>query len=346
MNKRLFKTALFVIFCAAFSLALTACGSGSADNQTDETDSAGTISVVDSRGETIELDHPAQKIVCLLNSGLNDLLMLGCGDRVIGIDEWTYTNEVTYNVLSKLDKRIADKEIPAVDANMEEIISLQPDVVIIWAQDDEKIKTLESNNIPVIGIQVNSFDEVYDKMRIIAAVVGEEKRGEALISWCQSSLSSIAEKTAELSDDQKKTGIFVWGASQLDLAGNTSTGHSMLELCNVTDCASEVNEEHFVAKMEDVIQWNPDTILMWNIADIDPQNYFDDSRWSDVTAIQNRDIYEIPDDKTFYCDMWTVKYVYAAQYFAKCVYPDLFADLDMDTFQNDMMTTLYGKTAE
>lgn len=45
----------------------------------------------------------------------------------------------------------------------------------------------------------------------------------------------------------------------------------MLALCGVTDCAKDVAEEHFVANMEDVAQGNPDTILMWNIADFDPQ---------------------------------------------------------------------------
>lgn len=41
----------------------------------------------------------------------------------------------------------------------------------------------------------------------------------------------------------------------------------MLDLCGVTDSAADIAEEHFVAKIEDVIQWNPDAILMWNITD-------------------------------------------------------------------------------
>lgn len=357
--KRRFGVILSVFLLLSLCVGLVGCGNAGAGSGSEAAGEAavtegsaaqeaesGKITIVDSRGVTVELDEPADEIVCLLNSGLNDLLMLGCGDSVIGIDEWTYTNEVTYNVISKLDDRIAAKEIPAVDSNIEQIISMNPDVVIIWAQDDEKIAALEENGIPVIGIQVNSFDEVYDKMRIIAKAVGKEERGEELIQWSEDSLASISDKVNTLEDDQKKSGIFVWGASKLDLAGKTSTGHSMLELCGVKDCAEGIEEEHFVAKLEDVIQWNPDAILMWNIADIDPQDYLDDSQWSDVTAIQNEDVYEIPDDKTFYCDMWTVKYVYGAQYFAKCAYPELFEDLDMDTFQNDMMMTLYGKTAE
>ena len=147
------RKALSVLLAAALFLSLSAglagCQKGqvaaSASPDASAAASADTkISVTDSRGKTVEFDNPAEKIVCLLNSGLNDLEMLGEADKVVGLDAWTYTNAVTYNVLSKLDSRIASKEIPAVDDNMEKIISLAPDVVIIWAQDNDKIATLES----------------------------------------------------------------------------------------------------------------------------------------------------------------------------------------------------------
>lgn len=349
--KRHASILLVVIMLSTLFLGLVGCQKGevaenAGSNQQSNPSEGAKISVTDMRGKTIELDKPAEKIVCLLNSGLNDLYMLGAADKVVGIDEWTYTNEKTWNILSKIDSRIAKKEIPAVDSSMEKIISLNPDVVIIWANDTEKIDALEGNGIKVVGIQVNNFEEVYTKLNIIAELVGKEDRAEEITKYTKDTLKSISDKTSALADTDKKTGIFVWGATKLDLAGNKSTGHSILELCGVKDSASDITEEHFVAKMEDVIQWNPDAVLMWNITDLDPQDYFDDSQWSGVTAIKNKDVYEIPDDMTFYCDMWTVKYIYAAQYFAKCVYPHIFTDVDMDSFRNNMMTELYGKTID
>ena len=333
MKKRIsLLTVVLILFgCLAFTLPAAA-------------DDEPGISVVDSRGVTVELDEPAEKIVCLLNSGLNDLFMLGAGDTVVGIDEWTYTNEITYNKLSQIDERIANKEIPAVDSNIEKIVELDPDVVIIWALDDEKIDALEANGIKVVGIQVNNFDEVYTKLHTIAALVGKEDRADEIEAYAKGVLETISAETEAL--DNKKSGIFVWGASMLDLAGKTSTGHSMLELAGLTDCAGEIDEEHFVAKLEDVIQWDPEAILMWNCADIDPESYYDDDQWTTVKAVQDQNVFEIPDDMTFYCDMWTVKYVYAAEYFAKNVYPDLFEDVDMSAFCDDMMMKLYGKTTE
>lgn len=308
----------------------------------DESTESGAVSVVDSRGVTVELDKPAEKIVCLLNSGLNDLEMLGAADRVVGIDEWTYTNEITYQYLAQIDERIANKEIPAVDGNMEAILGLEPDLVIIWKDDTEKIDVLEQNGIPVCGIQVNNFDEVYTKLHMIATLVGKDERADEIEAYAKGVLEEIAEKTAGVED--KKTGIFVWGATMLDLAGATSTGHSMLEYCGVQDCAAGVEEEHFVAKIEDVLGWDPQAILMWNCADIDPQNYLEDSQWADVAAVKDGLVFEIADDETYFCDMWTVKYIYGIEYFALSVYPELFEDADMDSFRDSMMQELYGTT--
>lgn len=333
------KIAFILALLMVISFSLTACQSGDLD---EETEGAQTKTIVDSRGKSVEIEYPADNVVCLLNSGLNDLYMLGAAEVVTGIDQWTYDNEITYNLLKQVDERIANKTLPAVDNNVEKIISMKPDAVVIWAGNEEQIKALEDQGVKVIGIQVNNFDEVYTKMEIMGQIVGKEDRAQEIIDYTKAQLADIDDKTDTLTEDQKKSGIFVWGASKLDLAGSTSTGNSLLELCGVSNKAGEIDEEHFVAKMKDVISWNPDTIVMWNVADLDPRDYFDDSQWADITAVQDKSVYEIPDELTFYCDLWTVKYAYALKYMAKNIYPDLFKDMDLETEKSDMVKTLYN----
>ena len=81
MNKT--RKALSVLLAAALFLSLSAglagCQKGQVAASASPNASADTkISVTDSRGKTVELDKPAEKIVCLLNSGLNDLEMISC----------------------------------------------------------------------------------------------------------------------------------------------------------------------------------------------------------------------------------------------------------------------------
>ena len=145
MNKKILSV-VSVLGIAIGTMSIVGCGTAKKEPETtraaESKEIKSKIEVTDSRGKKVSLDKPAEKIVCLLNSGLNDLEMLGAANRVIGIDACTYSNEVTYKELSKIDSRIAEKKLPAVDDNMEKIVGMNPDLVIIWAQDTEHIKTL------------------------------------------------------------------------------------------------------------------------------------------------------------------------------------------------------------
>lgn len=302
-------------------------------------ESGKTIKVVDSRGVEVEVKYPSEKIVCLLNSGLNDLYMLGAKDQVIAIDKWTYDTPEVYNYTAQIDERVKDKSLPAIDKNMEQIVGMKPDVVIIWAGQTEDIKYLEDRGIKVVGIQVNNFDDVYKKLEILGKISGKEDRAREIQDYIKKDLKSVEDKTKNIEDDKKLSSIFVWGPTLLDLAGKNSTGNSMLELSGTNNVAGSVEKEHFVAKIEEVIKWNPDTILIWNSPDIDPENYTSDEQWKNVNAVKNKRVYELPDP--FYCDLWTVKYVYSVKFAAKQNYPDEFKDIDLEKEGKEMLKFLY-----
>ncbi len=333
------KLIIWILVCACAAL-LFACKPAQVQ-QTQEAQNAGQITVTDARGKEITFDGPVDNVVCLINSALNDLYMLGAADVVTGIDLWTYNNTQTYEVLSQIDERIANKELPAVDGNVEAIVALKPDVVLIWALAEDQIKALEEQGIKVVGIQVNTFDDVYTKLHTVAKLVGKEQRAQEIETYAKGQLKSIADKTAELKE--KKTGIFVWGPSLLDLAGNPSTGQDLLALSGIDNAARDVAQEHFVANMEQVLQWNPQSIIMWNNNDADPQDYLGAQEWQTVRAVQDGNVFEVTDDMTFFCDLWTVKYFFAVEAIAKSVYPELFNDLDLAQVRTDMMMALYGK---
>lgn len=331
---------IVVLFLVMTSLIFSGCSKPNIE--TSEHDKAQkTVKVVDSRGKEVEINYPAERIVCLLNSGLNDIYMLGAKDKVVGIDKWTYDTEVVYNITSQVDDRLIDKSLPAVDNNIEKIVSLNPDVVIIWTGNEEDIKVLEEKGIKVVAIQVNNFDEVFWKMELIGKIVGKEDRSEEIINYSKNELEKLTSKLSKNNETGKlKTSAFVWGPSKLDFAGDNSTGDSILKMANVKNVASEINKEHFIAKIEEVIKWNPDSIVMWNINDLDPNDYFIDKQWHNIEAVKNKEVYELPNP--FYCDLWTVKYIHSVKFIDKKLYPEIFNDLDLEIEKDEMLKFLYN----
>lgn len=334
MKKVVSLMLMMVMLCTLFT------GCTKATVQGDKSESKDTVKVVDSRGVEVEVNYPAKKIVCLLNSGLNDLYMLGAKDQVIAIDQWTYTNEAAYGFASQIDERVKNKTLPAIDKNIEDIVAMNPDVVVIWAGQEEDIKVLEDKGIKVVGIQADNFEDVYTKLDILATISGKEKRAEEIAKYSKDQLKKVSDKVAKMDASKKLTSLFVWGPTKLDLAGNNSTGDSIIEMAGAKNAADAVAEEHFVAKMEDVVTWNPDSLIMWNLKDLDPQSYYDDAQWANIKATDNKQVFELPNP--FYCDLWTVKYVYSVEFLTKSLYPETFSDIDLEKSKDDMLKFLYG----
>lgn len=297
------------------------------------------VTITDFRGKEITLNVPVDKVVCLLNSGLNDMYMLGCKDKVVGIDKWTYDTKDIYETTSKIDERVKDKSLPAVDGNIEKIVALEPDAVIVWSE-SEDIKALEEKGIKVIGVQVNNFEDVQKKLELIAQICGKEERAQEILKYTNGKLDEINKSLSKVSDKDKLNGVFTWGPSDLDFAGNNSTGNTILEYSGLKNSASKVNEEHFVASMEDTVAWNPQSIVIWNNQDVTPDTYYNDSKWKSVDAVKNKKVMQIP--TAFHNDLWTVKYINAINMIANTFYPDAMGNKDIDQDQKDMMKFLYG----
>lgn len=104
--------------------------------------------------------------------------------------------------------------------------------------------------------------------------------------------------------------------------------------------AEAIDQEHPIANMEQVINWNPEVIVMWHSQQIAPETFIEDPQWQSVAAIQNNRVYMLPN--AFFCDLWTPKFQYSVKAAAKWLYPDIFSDMILEKKLDDMLKTLYA----
>jgi iron complex transport system substrate-binding protein len=101
------------------------------------------LTVTDMTGREIALDGPASKIVALTASDVEIIYALGAGDLLVGRGEYCdYPAEV-------LDKPVVKS---GAETNLEEILALQPDVVLMatMAQTEDQVNALEQAGVRVI----------------------------------------------------------------------------------------------------------------------------------------------------------------------------------------------------
>ena len=303
------------------------------------------LKVTDFRGKEIILMKPAERIVCLIESALSGIYMLNAGSRVVGVPSAVYDESVA-GYYADLDERIRLRTINVPGnwdfVSIESVVALQPDLVIIWSSQAEAIESIENHGIPVYAVFLKSFSDVFKEIKDIGLLTGNSHRADSLLNYTRNETDKLSAVIKEY-DPVKKEIYFVWSKGLLETAGTSSTVNELIELAGaVNSCTSDL--EHVVINKENLLEWNPDAIVMWNNDLTDPVDIMNLSELQYINAVRHKQVYELP--SVFMCDLWTLKFPFAVKLLTKWIYPDVFSNMNMEEEQKEMLLELYGKNGE
>lgn len=302
------------------------------------------IIVKDFRGKTLRLDSSPKRVVCLIESALSGLYMLDVQDRVVGISTNVYQSSV-FAQYAALDKRIQAKVIPTPGnwdfINVESVVALMPDIVIIWAHQEEAIHSLEEKKIPVFGVFIQSLEDVFREIMEFGKLFGCEDRAAEINDYTKKQISQFSQHTLEIPPENKAKVYFMWAQSDLDTSGKGSTVHELIELAGARNVAEEINQEHVKVNIEKILTWNPDVIVMWYNENKNPSDVMAQPLWRTVKAVKTGRVFELP--SVFDCDLWTLKFQYVVKLLATWCYPERFGSINIEAEKVAMFNMLYGK---
>jgi iron complex transport system substrate-binding protein len=308
-----------------------------------EKDTSPGIRVSDFRGKTIYLESPAQRIICLIESALSGLYMLGAENQVIGISTNVYQKSVL-PYYSAMDKRIRDRQLPTPGnwdfLNIEMVVGLRPDLVIIWSHQQESIAVLEEKGIPVYGVFIEKFEDINKEIIDLGRLTGKEERASQLVSFVKTQLEVVENRLSVVAQKEPVRAYFMWAQGELRTSGKNSTVQQLFDLAGVKNVAGHIQHEHLVVNLENIISWDPQIIVMWHNEQNSPADIMNKHVWRSVSAVQNRRVHEFPD--VFSCDLWTLKYLYPVLLVAKLCYPEKFEDIDLAEQKKRLFDTLYN----
>ena len=208
--------------------------------------------ITDMFGREVTLTRPVNRIVVLEPGDCEILCALGCGDALVGRGAYC-------------DYPASVLELPVVQSgantNLEEILALEPQVVIIsdMAHTKEQVALLEENGVKVITTNADSIAEVYDAIRIIGRVMDKDAEAEALVSDMETTFAALAAR----SEKTDKTIYFEvmpleWG---LWSAGAGTFMHELAEICGMKNAFEDLDGWQPISQ-EQVIERNPDYIVL------------------------------------------------------------------------------------
>lgn len=243
---------------------------------------AESITVTDMFDREVTLTGPVTRIVAMDPGDCEILCALGCEEVLVARGMYC-------------DYPASVLEIPAVqsgaDINLEEILALEPQVVVISGMThlEEQISILTENGVQVIGTDANSIAEVYENIRLLGVVMGKDAEAEAIVADMQATFDEIAAK----SEKTDKTIYFEvmpleWG---LWSAGTNTFMHELAELCGMQNAFADIEGWQSVSQ-EQVIERNPDFIvLVTGMGEAAPDEVKSRDGWGEMDAIKNNKIY-------------------------------------------------------
>ena len=317
--------------------------------------SGGTRIVTDVREREVEIPADVKTIITLGPGATRLAAYLNVIDMIIGGEEQT----ANYSVL--MDFNVAHHEtlasLPIAGAGggsgnnngfPEEIIMLNPDVIIA-AFDAEAADELQSQTgIPVVSVRHTTGlapESFYDAMRVFAEVVGAQKRCEELLTYIDNLKLDLHNRTVGVSDSAKLNayaGAVTWNGRR-GFAGTYSI-FGIFDAINAKNAAYTPSiDGFFEADFESIIIWDPDIIFLdpGNMDLVNEEYAINPGYFNSLHAVQEDNVYTLP---AFNFSGTNITYALISAYYAGIVlFPEQFADINIADKAAEILNMFLGK---
>ena len=187
LTKRLLKALVYFYFISLCGACLS------------QKDEAGAfLCLSDSYNRAIKLDKEPEKIISL-SPGITEMLfLLNAEDKIIGISDYCNYPEETQQI-----RKVGGLQ----NINIENIISLQPDVVLIGSIiPKNEVEKLEKSGITVIAIkQEEKLEGMLDALQMLGQIVNNELGADSLIVYYSNRLEEYQAQNAKYKVQENDT---------------------------------------------------------------------------------------------------------------------------------------------
>jgi iron complex transport system substrate-binding protein len=316
--------------------------------------------VTDQLNRTVTVPDKVERIVVLQHQTLDILVELGAADRIVGaLRTWP-------KLIPGLDKyapQLTGLPMPGdlSTANVEEVLKLKPDVVFVTNYaPPAMIEQMTQAGLPVVAISLSKGEGVeapklnptfadddvaYAEglkigVRLIGDIVGKRERADALIDYAFAQRKQVEDRVASI-PDAERVRLYMANPEMNTYGSGKYTGVIMKRSGGI-NVAAGVRGATKVS-MEDVLAWNPQVIFVQDRYAPVAEEIKTGAAWQHVDAVENKRIYITPE----YVKPWGYPLPEALAlgelWMAKKLYPERFADIDMQKQADAYYQQFYGQ---
>lgn len=341
----------------------TSQGDGSqAQNSQAAVDEKGTHKVTDQAGNTVEVPNKITRVVIdqipILSTYMS--YFKGSAPYIVGYCS-SFKDTITKTVLKDIAPELmksSDTVYAQSDLNIEEIMKLNPDVILYNANNASHAQILKESGIPSIGFatvgastDADPIDRYQQWLELLEDVFNEDGKMNDFKSAGNAIVADVEKRIAAVPQDKRPSAMILWKYSDgvPQVSGNGTFGTFWLKRLGVKDVVVDEAKGFTQVNMEQVYRCDPDILfldgpglLSLRTADV-IENRVQGTDFSTLSAVKNKRVY----DTTL--GMWNwftpnpdAPLVYA--WLACKTYPEVFADYPLEQTIKDYYQKWYGYT--
>ena len=332
--------------------------------------------VADVWNRNVEIPVEVDSIIAIGSMGPRMAAYLGVVDMLIGtelIDASAMSVRYDYSPVYHDEM----KSLPVVgtgggsgenNAYPEEIIMLDPDVIIAGFNREACEELERQTGIPVVSIRYRADgfidDGFYRSMRIFADVVGAEERCEEILSFIDACKADLQSRTENIAQEDKAR-VYAGAVTFNGRHGFSYTyvNFPPFDAVNAFNVADELSEEQtgdaeaeaerngtayigsngFDVDPEKIIEWDPDIIFLdpGNMDLVNAEYSANPGYFKSLRAVQEENVYTMPSSNSAGPN---ITYLLINAYFAgKVLFPDEFSDVDFRAKSSEIMEKMLGR---
>jgi iron complex transport system substrate-binding protein len=194
------------------------------------------------------------RIISLIPAVSEMLFALGAGPQVVAVSSFDdYPPEVL-----KLPRVGA-----LLDPDLERILSLRPDLVVVYESQMDLRRQLERAKVPVFVYKHAGLADIAATIRQLGARIGRDREAATLVTKIDDHLADI---TKRVTGRQRPLTLVVFGRDALTLRGIYASGglgflDDMLKVAGADNVFAEVKQQSVQATTELILARRPEVIL-------------------------------------------------------------------------------------
>ncbi len=321
-----------------------------------DSDDSGDIMITDSNGINHYFDEPPKRVAITNTYAGTVMRMLDIDESVIVGVSGDFSDEKLWPELSNkpMIQHSAHSEI-----DFEAILDTNPDIYIVFANngmvDTGGIREkLEPVGIKVVALDFYKYDSLRYEINVLATLFGKEDRMNSLFDEFEQIENLVASKLSELSDTDRPRIIMEHHASltrdPVVLTG-TSQWTDLIYRAGGINIFEDLPGHTTHVDMEAILDENPDVLMFDGITfDIGYNRYDSDGTTCEthMEHIESRSGFEnmnaVIEDKMLVLsgEFAGPMMIHGLPTLAKYLHPDLFLDVDAESYLDDYFTTYHG----